>query len=449
MRGLWKELFPGIQNTEKNPLHKGERVCRFGQNRKARNAKKDRLALEQKGLRLRPSHSDPWHRQFGCATAAYVLKAKVMQSDPLPQQLLNTRYGELARQEHLLPIKVTRFYQNKIDEEVKVLGHSSGPLHRCVYPTDERLTVRAPHEMADFVEDNANMPAGLKNTIVRKYRNRILFFPTSSCAAHCQYCFRQDLLAVAHDSAENNLTVATNNVVNYLKANPDILEVILSGGDPMLLPYSKLQYILSSIGSIDRPIAIRIHTRMLAFAPSVFTADIAALLSASRVRLVNHIIHPYEVCDVVKTHVSLLTQSGVRLYNQFPIIRNVNDHHEVLTMHLMILDELNIRNLSMFVPDPINFSASFRISLNRLFAIIDRLNTQTPAWINSTRLVLDTKYGKVRREDLRVCDPNTNRFIFCRNGQDIFYQDFPKELDHPGELRTLLWKHHEPHATPT
>lgn len=358
------------------------------------------------------------------------------------QEILNREFQILAKQEALLPIKVTAFYKKKIDEEVAILGHHEGPLHRAVYPTKERIMVRTPHEVADFVDDRNNMPGKLEGVAVRKYANRMLFFPTDTCAAHCQYCFRQDVLSDLHtqESSSAALDAKLTELLQYLEEHPLVQEVILSGGDPMTISYEEMEKILTRLKERASINDIRIHTRTLSFFPKVFKPKTAKLLGEFNVRLVFHIIHPYEICQEAEESIARLRSEGVRLYNQFPLLRKINDHPEVLRRHLKKLDDFGIRNLSMFIPDPINYSASFRIRLNRLFSIIDELNWTTPSWVNSTRVVLDTHYGKVRREDLKHYDEEQNIAIFEREGNKIVYKDLPEHLDEPGDLPTLLWK---------
>ncbi len=359
----------------------------------------------------------------------------------LSQTEINERFRILAEQEHLLPIKITQFYQRKIDDEVAALGHTGGPLHRSAYPSVERLEVRAPGEVADFVEDRQNMPEGLRDLVVHKYENRLLFLPTDICSAHCQYCFRQDVLSHMHvqDVATVPFADKVHSLIDYLRANSKVTEVILSGGDPMTIGFGRLDQILKTVTQQTQVTNFRIHTRTIVFSPRVWSDKVISLLSDHNVRIVFHIIHPYEVCDEVKQCISRIQARGIRCYNQFPLLRKVNDHAEVLQRHLTQLDELGIRNLSMFIPDAIHFSAPFRIRLRRLFDIVDQLNWTGPSWVNSTRLVMDTPVGKVRREDMASYDEQ-GIVTFVREGKQIEYHDFPEELDEPGDLNTLLWK---------
>lgn len=355
------------------------------------------------------------------------------------QSALNDRYRTISAQERLLPIKVTKFFQKKIDEEFTVLGHNEGPLHRMVYPTQERLQIRTPDEVIDFVDDRSNMPENAKDILIHKYPDRILFMPTANCIAHCQYCFRQDVLSdpLLESSVLDERLVTLQ---NYLATHPQITEVILSGGDPMSLSFKQLEKIILALKNLSQVTSIRLHTKAISYAPQVFSNDKIKLLGDAQVRLVFHLAHPYEICDEVISSIKQLQQQGVRCYNQFPILRNINDHVDVLIKHLKLLDDLNVRNLSIFVAEPVKYSASYRVSLPRLFKLLDELNWRTPSWINATRFALDTPKGKVRREDLQSYDETTGTAIFLRAGEKVCYQDFPGKLDEPGKVKTLLWK---------
>lgn len=349
-------------------------------------------------------------------------------------------FDALAHREQLLPIKVPPFYAQKVREEVEALGHSDGPLYRCVLPTEGRMKLHAPGEVADFVDDRKNMPDSAPDTIVRKYDNRLLFFPTDVCAGHCQYCFRTDVLADQHERLLPAFSEKIDQLMEYLAAHPEVEEVILSGGDPLTLSPKRLQEILKRLKGEAKIAHIRIHTRTLVFSPKVFDEERCEALADANARVVHHVVHPYEICDEVRSKIELLDKHGIRQYNQFPVLRKVNDHVVVLKRLLTELDELGIRNLSMFIPDPIKYSASFRLTLARLFGIIDELNWTTSAWVNATRLVLDTQHGKVRREDLKHIDKERHVAVFEREGHAIEYPDLPIEMDEPGDLATLLWK---------
>ncbi|MFH1284103.1 MAG: radical SAM protein [Candidatus Peregrinibacteria bacterium] len=349
-------------------------------------------------------------------------------------------FNEEASARGLRPVKVPPFYEQKVLEEMDELGETGGPLYKAILPSEDRFRIRAPGEVPDFVDDRENMPDLAPHTIVRKYRNRLLFFPTDVCSGHCQYCFRTDVLTEQHDKKLPTLEEKLDQVIAYLSEHPEIEEVILSGGDPMILPPHQLEEVLKRLKGDAKVANIRIHTRTLAFSPQVFNDRNCKALADANVRLVHHIIHPYEICDEVRSKIDTLNGLGVRSYNQFPVLSGINDHVEVLKRLLTELDNLGIRNLSMFIPDPINYSSGYRMTLERFFRLMDELNWTTSSWVNSTRLVLDTVHGKVRREDLKSIDKTTGIATFEREGKTIKYPDLPEHLDKSSDIKTLLWK---------
>lgn len=351
-------------------------------------------------------------------------------------QQFNTEANRL----NILPIKVTPHYQRLVDAELATLGQPGGPLYRVVYPDPERLLLRAPHEVPDFVEDRTNMPADLHNVLIHKYRQRALFLVTDRCAAHCMYCFRQDVLSAMHAQTLPAMQQKLDAVIDYLQEHPQIREVILSGGDPLNVSLRYLEQILSRLTQETAVRDIRVHTRNVVFAPRVLSEEVCRLLGAYQARLYLHVVHPYELTPEVTEGVARLQQYGVRTYSQFPILRGINDHVAVLEELLRALDALRANPINVFIPDPISYSASFRMPLTRLLRLMDQLYWETSSWTNGVRLVLDTPVGKVRREDIVAWDRATGVVTFAREGNLVTYHDFPEELDVPGDPDLLLWK---------
>ena len=344
------------------------------------------------------------------------------------------KYDEYVEKEFLLPVKVSDFYMKKVIDEVQTIG-IGGPLYLSVIPTMDKLCVRSSVEARDYVEEYNHMPVPEADYIIQKYDDRVLVIITEICFSHCQYCFRtynlsNFLKSNRRETIKEKITV----LKEYLLRNTKIKEVILSGGDPLSIDYDNLVYILSEL----RYWNIRIHTRAIVYNPYVFSDEIVKLFHRSNVRLVFHINHPYEICEVVRGIIEKLNFAGVKLYAQFPLLRGINDNPLVLRELLIMMDDLHIRPISIFVLDPINYSASFRVRFDRIMEIVDELNWKTPSWINSVRLVLDTPYGKVRREN--IINREGNCITFFREGHYINYYDLDDGIDVPTDVKKLLWK---------
>lgn len=343
-------------------------------------------------------------------------------------------YEEYVKKESLLPIKVSDFYMKKVVEEVQTIG-IGGPLFLSVIPTMDKLCIHSNVEMRDYVEEYNHMPISGAEYIIQKYEDRVLVIITEICFSHCQYCFRTYNLANFQKSnLKETIKEKIEVLKEYLLRNRKIKEVILSGGDPLSIGYDNLAYILSELRHWD----VRIHTRAIVYAPYVFSDKVIELFSKYNIRLVFHINHPYEICEVVKKKIEKLNSVGVKLYAQFPLLRGINDNALVLRELLIILDELHIRPLSIFISDPICYGASFRVSFDRIIDIIDEVNWKTPSWINSVRFVMDTTYGKVRREN--IVNRKGNCITFFREGHYIDYYDLDKGIDVPTDIKKLFWK---------
>lgn len=353
---------------------------------------------------------------------------------------LRQEYNTKAKELNVLPIKVTPHYEKMVREEYLILGQVGGPLYRAVYPDSDRLKIQVSHEVPDFVEDQSNMPQGLANVLIHKYHRRALFLVTEKCVGHCMYCFRQDILTDIYGKPLPPIEERIERVINYLTDHPEVSELILSGGDPLTIPFRQLSHLFDQITKKTKITDIRVHSRNLVFAPQVVSDKIAKLLGKYHARIYIHVIHPYEIDEKMTIALKRLQEAGVRIYSQFPILRGINDHVRVLEKLLRQLDDLRANPINLFIPDPINYSASFRIPMKRLFKLMDELFWSTASWTNGVRLVLDTPIGKVRREDLVAWDDKTGRITFQRDGRKIIYHDFPANLDEPGELSTLLWK---------
>ena len=102
------------------------------------------------------------------------------------------------------------------------------------------------------------------------------------------------------------------------------------------------------------------------------------------------------------------------------------------------MDELNIRPLSIFIPDPISYGAANRVSFDRINKIIDEVNWNTPSWINSVRFTMDTTIGKVRRENIVNIDGK--KITFMRENKFVDYYDLDDGIDVPSNINKLLWK---------
>ena len=201
------------------------------------------------------------------------------------------------------------------------------PLLLQVLPTSQELITYPGYCFDPLNEKQSNRISGL----LHKYYGRVLIMLSSACAVHCRYCFRR------HFPYEENTPgkEGWNYIFNYLKSNTNITEIILSGGDPLMLKDALLKEFIAQSEKITHIKRLRIHTRLPIVIPERITSEFIDLLCKSRFlsTVVVHCNHPNEIDQSVISAFDLLRQSKITLLNQSVLLKNINDNAETL-VHL-------------------------------------------------------------------------------------------------------------------
>jgi lysine 2,3-aminomutase len=229
-------------------------------------------------------------------------------------------------------------------------------------------------------------------------------------------------------------------VTAYLRSNPEIREVIFSGGDPLACAADALDRAVTAFRSVPDVRWIRFHTKAPVFSPSILSEAHADLLVRHDVRLVLHVVHPYELTRELEDRLRSLRKRGVLLYNQFPILRGINDHAAVVLELLRRLADVGVHTMAIYVPEPVRDGAVYRVRLDRVFAITDEVFRTGEGWVSGFRVCLDTPIGKVRREDIVLRDPARDTVVFEREGRRVEFRDIPAGMDVPTPLSDLLYR---------
>ena len=201
-------------------------------------------------------------------------------------------------------------------------------------PLDPLLLQVLPHhleleEHAGFVTDPlGEEQANQQPSVLHKYKSRFLLTLTGACAVHCRYCFRR------HFPYQENLPKNDDwtNIKQYIKQQPDINEVILSGGDPLTLSNRKLQVWIERLSTLPQIKFLRIHSRVPIVIPNRVDEELVSILKNSRLRiiLVVHSNHPSELDDFTCSQLQQLVKQGITVLNQAVLLKGVNDSAEVL-----------------------------------------------------------------------------------------------------------------------
>jgi L-lysine 2,3-aminomutase len=203
-------------------------------------------------------------------------------------------------------------------------GNPGDPLLRQVLPIRDEL-IDYPGFNNDPVGD---IQVAVQPGILHKYQGRVLLINTGSCAINCRYCFRRNF-------PYNELQLSKqqeSRVIEYIKSDTTITEVILSGGDPLLLSDARLEQLIKQLDAIHHIKRIRIHSRLPIVLPARITEALALILenSSKHIILVVHSNHANEINERVKVACNLLKNNGITLLNQSVLLKGVNDNTTAL-----------------------------------------------------------------------------------------------------------------------
>jgi len=260
------------------------------------------------------------------------------------------------------------------------------PIARQVLPDPRELTVH-PEERSDPIGDAAFSPL---RGVTHRYPDRVLLRPLLSCPMYCRFCFRREVVGRAAGSLTPTELDAA---VDYIAGTPGIREVILTGGDPLLLSARRLGALLARLASIGHVESLRIHTRVPVADPTRIDAGyVAALRQHKPVWLSVHTNHPRELTAAVAAALARMADGGVPLLAQTVLLRGVNDDPAVLEALFRRLVTLRVKPYYLHHPDLAPGTAHFRLGLAEGQAIFRQLRGRVPGHALPT-YVLDIPGG--------------------------------------------------------
>jgi lysine 2,3-aminomutase len=216
-------------------------------------------------------------------------------------------------------------------------------------------------ERADPIGDDAHAPV---EGIVHRYPDRVLLKLTDLCAAYCRFCFRRERVGKGSGLLQPRALAAA---LAYVRAHPEIWEVILSGGDPLVLSARRLQAVACHIAAIPHVKILRVHTRVPIAAPSRITPALLRALKASRkaVYVAVHVNHPRELSHEARRACARFIDAGIPVLSQTVLLRGVNDDAQALGDLMRALVECRIKPYYLHRCDLAPGTAHWRTSIER------------------------------------------------------------------------------------
>ena len=234
------------------------------------------------------------------------------------------------------------------------------PIARQFVPDPAELDVR-PEESADPIGDHLHSPlAG----IVHRYPDRALLKLTTVCAVYCRFCFRREMIG---PSAKPLTPRQLDAALGYIAAHPEIWEVILTGGDPLLLSARRLKQVMARLAAIDHVKVVRVHTRIPVVEPSRITAELVRALRAKSkaTYVVLHANHARELTGEARAACARLIDAGIPMLSQSVLLAGVNDDAATLGALMRALVESRIKPYYLHHADLAPGTAHLRTSIER------------------------------------------------------------------------------------
>src|SRR5882724_7603857 len=302
-------------------------------------------------------------------------------------------------------------------------------------PVDENCPIRlqvipkvaesrtAPWEMSDPVGEDSHSPVP---GLVHRYPDRVLFLVTDRCAAYCRYCTRSRLVS---NASGYDFHPEFDKQIAYIAAHPEIRDVLLSGGDPLLLSDDKLENLLSRLRAIPHVEFLRIGSRIPTFLPQRITPELCAMLKKFHPLFMSvHSNHPRELTTEVRDALGRLADAGIPLGNQSVLLKHVNDDATVMKALVQKLLMCRVKPYYVYQCDLIAGSAHLRASVRKGLEIMESLRGHTTGYA-VPQYVIDAPGGggKVPINPDYVLSRNADRVVIRNFEGKIF--EYPEAAD--------------------
>jgi lysine 2,3-aminomutase len=295
--------------------------------------------------------------------------------------------------------RTNEYYQSLID-----WNDPDDPIRRIVMPDLQELDEFGEMDASD--EHSYTVRKGLEH----KYGDTALLLVNNVCGAYCRFCFRKRLFTDGNDEVTNDISDA----VTYIEQHPEINNVLLSGGDPLIMSTGKLTKIIKQLRDISHVRIIRIGTKMTAFDPYRIINDPSLLemlsqysLPDRKIFVMAHFNHPRELTEPALKGLQLLQKAGAITCNQSPLIRGVNDKPEIIAELFGRLSFNGVIPYYLFLCRPTAGNEPYMVEVERGLEIFEEARRRLAGLAKQARLCMSHRTGKVE-----VVGKMDNKIVF-------------------------------------
>ena len=302
-------------------------------------------------------------------------------------QLTESEREEMQQVNDKFVFRTNDYYQSLIDWD-----DPNDPIKRIIMPDVEELNEWG--ELDASNEEKYTKVHGLEH----KYTSTALLLVNEVCAAYCRFCFRKRLFMNENDEVTKDISQG----LEYIKNNKEINNVLLTGGDPLILSTSKLEPIIQQLREIDHVKIIRIGTKVPAFNPFRIINDPSLLemfrkysTAQKKIYIMAHFNHPRELTSQAIEGLNALMDSGVTLVNQTPMVKGVNDDPDVLAELFSKLSFIGVPPYYVFLCRPTLGNEAYSIPVEKGYEIFEKSRIRCSGLAKRARLVMSHESGKI------------------------------------------------------
>lgn len=347
------------------------------------------------------------------------------------RELENLSEAELAELQQVAdkyPFYCSQYYLSLID-----WNDPNDPIRRIVIPNQEELDEWGRLDPSD--EESYKAVEGLEH----KYNSTALLLVSKTCAGICRYCFRKRVFLGSNDDYVTDLSKA----LDYISSHEEITNVLLTGGDPLMLPTERLEEIISRLREIEHIQIIRIGTRMPVYNPYRIIEDDKLLDVIEKynepdksIYVMTHFVHPRELTDVAVQACHLIQKTGAKMTNQTPLIKGVNDDPLILAELFAKLSFCGIVPYYVFQCRPASGNMVYTVPIEKGYEIFEQAKSKVSGLAKRARFVMSHASGKIEiigktaenvfmRYHRAADDNDSGRFIILKsNPQACWFDDY-------------------------
>ncbi len=313
---------------------------------------------------------EDWHWQIKNRIHTLDAISKILVLTPQEEEGIKKSNGRLS-------MAITPYWVTLMDA-----SDPECPMRRQAVPLKEEFEFSS-NEFVDPCAEDRDSPT---NGLVHRYPDRVLLLGTEQCAMYCRHCTRRRLVGEKQARAISPKTL--DSALDYIRANKKIRDVLISGGDPLMLEDDDLEEILKKVSSIPHVEFIRIGTRVPVTLPQRITEPLVAMLKKyAPIWMSIHFNHPKEISKRCKAACDMLADSGIPLGSQTVLLKGINDKPYIMKKLMHELLKIRVRPYYIYQCDPVKGTAHFRTPVAVGINIIEKLRGFTSGYAVPTFVV--------------------------------------------------------------